>query len=94
MIKIWQLLFETDVKKQFSKLPKDTQSRILDYFEDRILTAPNPLIFASSLSGEMEGLWRFRVGNYRVICNVDKGKLIIVAVAIGHRKEIYKKIHH
>ena len=56
MIKIWQLLFETDVKKQFSKLPKDTQSRILDYFEDRILTAPNPLIFASSLSGEMEGL--------------------------------------
>lgn len=94
MVKIWHLLIEQDAKKQFLKLPKNLQSRILDYFEDRVLIAPDPLVFASPLSGEMAGLHRFRIGDYRVITNVDKGKLIIVAVAIGHRKEIYKKTRH
>ena len=94
MLRIWQLFFESDAKKQFAKLPKNLQSRILDYFEDRVLIAPDPLVLASPLAGEMTGLWRFRIGDYRVICKVDKGKLIIMAVAIGHRKEIYKKIHH
>ena len=94
MIKIWQLIFESGVKKEFSKLPKDIQSRILDYFEDKILVIQDPLIYASPLSGNMSKLWRFRVGDYRIICKVDKGRLIIVAVAIGHRKEIYKKTRH
>ena len=94
MIRIWQLVFEADVKKQFSKLPKDVQIRILDYFDDRVLVIPDPLILASPLAGEMSGLWRFRVGDYRVICNIDRGNLIITAVAIGHRKEIYKKTRH
>lgn len=94
MIKFWQLLIEQDAKKQFLKLPKNLQSRILDYFEDRILIAPDPLVFASPLSGTMAGLHRFRIGDYRVITNINKGNLIIVAVAFGHRKDIYRKTRH
>jgi mRNA interferase RelE/StbE len=94
VIKIWQLIFQPGADKQFCKLSKTIQAKILDYFDDRILVTPDPYVFAVKLSGNDQDLWRFRVGDYRIICKVEKHKLIIMAVAIGHRKEIYKKIRH
>lgn len=91
MSKVWQLTFEQKADKQFVKLSKNTQSRILDYFEDRVLVSDNPYSLASKLVGSAEDLWRFRVGDYRIICRIEQGCLIIAAVEVGHRKEIYKK---
>ena len=41
------------------------------------------------LTGNWKGLWRFRMGDYRVICEIDDGKFVILVVMVGHRKEIY-----
>jgi mRNA interferase RelE/StbE len=93
-MQIWQLGFHDRALKQFKELPKIAQKRITEFFEKRVLVTLEPMMLASPLTGDMSGLHRFRIGEYRVICNVDKGKLIIVAVAVGHRKDVYKKIHH
>lgn len=94
MLRIWHFSIEHDAKKQLKKLPKNIQERILDYFDDRILVNQNPFVLAAKLVTPEEELWRFRVGDYRIICKIDQNKLVVVAVAIGHRKEIYKKSNH
>lgn len=75
-------------------LPKSVQKRIVSYFEERVLTQIDPSALASQLVGEMTGFYRYRIGDYRVITSIDQGKMVILALEIGHRKEIYKKIRH
>ena len=91
---LWQLGFHKRAQKQMHQLPKQAQKRITDFFETRVLSLHDPLVLAKSLAGDMAGLWRFRVGEYRIITTIDKGKMIILALEIGHRKEIYKLIQH
>ena len=55
------------------------------------LNGRTPQIFGKSLKGNKAGLWRYRIGNYRLICEIIDNKLIILVLTIGHRREIYKK---
>ena len=91
---IWQLAFHHRAEKQIRQLPSATQKRMIDFFEQRVLDLPDPLILARPLHGDMAGLWRFRIGDYRVIVTMDRRKMIILALEIGHRKEIYTSLHH
>lgn len=50
----------------------------------------NPRRFGKALTGNWKGFWRYRFGNYRLICDIEDDELVVVAVAIGHRKNIYK----
>ena len=93
-MKLWILDLHDKAKKQLQNLPKDTQKRIISYFEERVLTHIDPISLASPLVGEMSGFYRYRIGDYRVITIIDRGKMIVLALEIGHRKEIYKNIHH
>ena len=54
--------------------------------------AENPRIFGKGLSADKAGLWRYRIGDYRLICEIIDEKLVILALAAGHRKDIYKNI--
>jgi mRNA interferase RelE/StbE len=65
------------------------QSRILDYLEDEVASAKDPRSKGKALVGDKKGFWRYRVGNHRVICDIDDGDLVILAVTIGHRKNVY-----
>ncbi len=85
----WELIFDSTAEKKFRKLSKTVQKRILNYFEERVLHLPEPMIVANQLKGDLQGLYRFRIGEYRVITVFERGKTIIVAVNIGHRREIY-----
>ena len=55
------------------------------------LNGRTPQIFGKSLKGNKAGLWRYRIGNYRLICEIIDNKLIILVLTVGHRWEIYKK---
>lgn len=90
----WQLAFNNRGQKQFEKLPKNIQKRIFDYFDERVLNQPNPFILASRLVNDEYEFFRYRIGDYRIITQIDQGKMIILAVEVGHRKEIYKKTRH
>ncbi len=87
--KHWILKFDVDFNKKFKRLEKNQQQRIIDFLEDRVLQHNNPKILAKPLSGSLRGYWRFRVGDYRIIVDIQDDILTIVALDLGHRREVY-----
>ena len=85
----WTVEVSDYAEKQLRKLDKTIQKRLLDWLEDRIEGCKNPRHFGEPLRGEMAGLWRYRIGDYRVICEIQDKQLVVLALAVGHRREIY-----
>lgn len=81
-----RIIFSTSAFRQLSKLDKDAQKRINDKL-NYYLSQNDPLDFAERLTGYQFGGWRYRIGDYRVIFDTEKGKIVILK--IGHRKNIY-----
>ena len=81
--------YSDEAKKQIKKLDKQIQKRIIDYL-DNISTLENPRSKGKGLTSNLVGLWRYRVGDYRVICRIVDSELVIIALSIGHRREVYK----
>ncbi len=86
---MWKIHYQQQPVKFLKKLDNPTKEKILDYLE-KILTAKNPKIFGKALSANLTGLWRYRVGDYRIICDIRQKELIILVIDIGHRKNIYR----
>jgi mRNA interferase RelE/StbE len=87
----WRVEVSDYAEKQLRKLDKPIQKRLLDWLEDRIEGCKNPRHFGEPLRGEMAGLWRYRIGDYRVICEIQDQQLVVLALTVGHRREIYQK---
>ena len=75
-------------RKQLKKLDKTIQKRVLDYM-DEVGRLENPRSRCKALVENMRGLWRYRVGDCRVICEIQDSRIIISVLKIGHRKNIY-----
>lgn len=70
-------------------MDKKTALKILDYMEKKVLEAEDPRELGKALTGILGGLWRYRVGDYRIICEIQNDKLKVLVLKVGHRKEIY-----
>ena len=70
-------------------MDKRWQLAILDYLEDEIAGLDNPRNRGKALVGDKQGLWRYRVADYRIVCEIRDAELLIVAVTVGHRKNVY-----
>lgn len=81
--------YSENARKQLKKLDNSIKKRILDYM-DEVAMLEDPRSKGKILVGNLLGFWRYRVGDYRVLCKIIDEKLLIVVVEIGHRKEIYK----
>ncbi len=82
----------TDVaERQLRKLDPPVQRRILEWLDDRIEGGKNPRHFGETLRGDLAGLWRYRVGDYRIVCQIRDDRLLVLALAIGHRREVYTR---
>jgi mRNA interferase RelE/StbE len=66
------------------------QKRILSFLFTRLLASPDPRRLDKSLVGELEGMIRYRVGDYRLICRLEDQTLTILVIEVGHRREIYR----
>jgi mRNA interferase RelE/StbE len=86
----WTLRFTETALKQLKKLDKRTADQITRILEERVARSANPRAYGKALTGELKGFWRYRIGDYRVICELKDRELIILALAIGHRREIYR----
>ena len=84
---ILEIEWDERARKELRSLDKGIQRRIFSYLRER--TTENPRNFGKQLSGNMAGLWRYRIEDFRVICRLEDEKLTVVVVAVGHRKEIY-----
>ena len=85
----WTVEISDVAEKQLRKLDRQIQKRLLDWLDDRIEGCKNPKHFGEPLRGGMSGLWRYRVGGFGIICEIQEHQLIVLALTVGHRREIY-----
>lgn len=87
----WTIEYSDTAKDQLRKLDKPIARRIVDYMDERIADLENPRSSGKALTGPLGGLWRYRVGDYRVICEIRDGALCILVLELGNRREVYRK---
>lgn len=76
-------------EKEFKKLDKYTQKMIKSWIEKNLIGCSNPRQHGKGLIANRSGQWRYRIGDYRLICVIQDDELIILALTVGHRREIY-----
>jgi mRNA interferase RelE/StbE len=84
----WQIELTGSAEKELAKLDKPVAKRILKFLRERV--SVDPRSSGKALKGNHSGLWRYRVGDYRVICEIYDEKISVLVVRVGHRKEVYR----
>lgn len=87
----WKVKYSDTAAKQLAKLDKPNARRIMDYMDKRIALKSDPRSTGKALTGQFSGLWRYRVGEFRVICEIQDNALRVLVVQLGDRKEVYKR---
>ena len=85
---MWRVELTKRARKQLLKLPKNAQRNIARALRQKL--SVNPDLYLSRLSGYKENLYKFRVNDYRVLCTKHDEELVVIAVAVGHRKDVYR----
>lgn len=85
----YKLTFSEVAVKQLKKLDKSVTKKILAYLTDKVAKQRQPDNYGKALKGDLSGLWRYRVGDYRIICDINGKELTILVLRLGHRKHIY-----
>lgn len=78
-------------KKEFRKLDKNVQKRIRSWITENLVNIEDPRSLGKGLVANRSGQWRYRIGDYRLICLIKDQELIILALSVGHRRNIYKR---
>lgn len=86
----YRVEFSEQGKKDLKKLGSSVQKMIFRWIKKNLVDCEDPRIHGKSLVGNKKGIWRYRIGNYRLLCNIEDEVLIILVLEIGHRREIYK----
>ncbi len=84
----WKIIFTGKAQKQINHLDKTIQSRIKKAILTKLII--NPLAHLEPLVGEFGGYYKFRIGDYRLICTKEEKELVVIVVEIGHRSAVYK----
>lgn len=84
----WSFAFSKQADKDFSKIAKTDQQKIVSYLEKHV--GQNPRSVGKSLRGDLKQFWRYRVGSYRILCRLEDHQLVVLVVGVGHRKDVYE----
>ena len=88
---VWTIKFKPKAAKQFKKLDKQTQIIIRDFLRKKLQNQKDPKIFGKALTGDLKSFWRYRIGDYRLICDIQDHIITIEVLKIGHRRDVYKQ---
>jgi mRNA interferase RelE/StbE len=86
----WTIEYTDTAKEQLRKLDKQAARRIVDFMDERVAALDNPRSTGKALTGPLGNFWRYRVGDYRVICDIQDDAVRVLVVRIGNRKEVYR----
>jgi len=87
---MWTIEYDPEALNDLKKLDRPVQREILDYMDQRVAAAEYPRQFGKPLRGSRFGLWRYRVRDYRIICELQGQRLVVLVVAVGHRSTVYE----
>jgi len=85
----WVYKFDQRALKELKKLGKPAQREIIAYLDERVAGDADPRRFGKGLKADLAGLWRYRVGDFRILCQIVDGEVLVLVVAVGHRRDIY-----
>jgi mRNA interferase RelE/StbE len=85
----WAYRFDERALKELKKLDKSTQKEILAYLDKRIAGKADPRRFGKALHANLAGIWRYRVGDHRILCQIRDGELLVLVISVGHRRNVY-----
>jgi len=85
----WDYSFTEEARKEFRKLDRYVQKEIIRYLDSRIAGTEDPRRFGKALRGDLAGIWRYRIGDYRVLCQIKDSQLLVLVISVGHRKKVY-----
>ena len=89
----WKIDFDAGALKSLRRLGRQEQVRIERYLAERVAVSASPRDLGKPLVGSKFGeLWRYRVGDYRLICKIDDGVLLVLVLEIGHRSTAYRQL--
>lgn len=86
----WTIDYTQTALNQLRKLDKQSARRILDFLDERVAQRDDPRSTGKALTGPLDGLWRYRIGDFRVICEIQDGELRVLVVELGNRREVYR----
>jgi mRNA interferase RelE/StbE len=86
----WRIEITRTAARQITKLDRTAQKSVQNFLRARLQPADDPRQWGKPLQGEKRGLWRYRVGHYRLICDIQDEKITILVLELGHRKDIYR----
>ena len=85
----WRVEWDDRARRELRRLDHPVQRMILRYFSERIATDEDPRRFGKLLRHTLQGLWRYRIGDYRALCHIEQERLVVLVLAVGHRRRIY-----
>jgi mRNA interferase RelE/StbE len=87
----WKVELSATADRELSKLDPQHSKRILKFLQERIAKLDDPRSFGKALHGSRFGeFWKYRLGEYRLICKIEDERLLVLVLRVGHRKEIYR----
>lgn len=87
----WAVEFDPDAVKDLKKLDKQVQLRVVSFLRDRVALIENPRSIGEALAGAKLGnYWKYRVGDWRIICDIQDRRIIVRVLRIGNRREVYR----
>ena len=88
---VWKIEIDKKALKGIAALDKPVQKRIASFLKDKLAKLANPRSIGEALQGELKKFWKYRVGDYRLICSIEDKVVTVLVLRIDHRKKVYKK---
>jgi mRNA interferase RelE/StbE len=86
----WTANFDPRALKELEKLDRMAQRRIVNFLQERVLRRTDPRDLGKAMTGDQAGLWRYRIGDYRLVCRIDEETELMLVLRVAHRKEAYR----
>jgi mRNA interferase RelE/StbE len=86
----WELEYSANARKQLRKLDAARRNLILLWMDKNVNGCENPRLLGKALVGNLAGIWRYRIGDYRALCEIQDNKLVVLAFNIQHRSKVYE----
>ncbi len=86
----WKIEWDERAAKEFRKLDRQAQQRIVRYLQERVIGDSEPRATGKALKGNKAEILSYRLGDYRVLCHIEDESLVVLVLAVGHRREIYR----
>jgi len=87
---LWRVELDRTAARELRKLGTEAERGVLAFLRSRIAGSSDPRRLGHALTGDRQGFWRYRVGDYRIVAAIEDDRFVVLVIAVGHRREVYR----